>query len=104
MDEFYRDSRYNTEASPDGIEGEEGTFSICTLWYVEALAKAGRIDDARLTFEKMLTYANHLGLYSGDRPHRGGARELPPGLRAPRPDQLGLPPESGARVGAPWAI
>ena len=41
-----------------------GTFSICTFWYVEALARAGRVDDARLAFEKMLTYANHLGLYS----------------------------------------
>jgi GH15 family glucan-1,4-alpha-glucosidase len=56
--------RYNVEASPDGVEGEEGTFSICTFWYVEALARAGRVDEARLAFEKMLTYANHLGLYS----------------------------------------
>jgi GH15 family glucan-1,4-alpha-glucosidase len=56
--------RYNIEASPDGLEGEEGTFSICTFWYVEALARAGRIDEARIVFEKMLTYANHLGLYS----------------------------------------
>jgi GH15 family glucan-1,4-alpha-glucosidase len=56
--------RYNLEASPDGLEGEEGTFSICTFWYVEALARAGRVDEARLAFEKMLTYANHLGLYS----------------------------------------
>ena len=56
--------RYNVEASPDGLEGDEGTFSICTFWYVEALARAGRVDEARLAFEKMLTYANHLGLYS----------------------------------------
>jgi GH15 family glucan-1,4-alpha-glucosidase len=56
--------RYNVESSPDGLEGEEGTFSICTFWYVEALARAGRLDEARLAFEKMLTYANHLGLYS----------------------------------------
>jgi GH15 family glucan-1,4-alpha-glucosidase len=56
--------RYNVEASPDGLEGDEGTFSICTFWYVEALARAGRVDEARLGFEKMLTYANHLGLYS----------------------------------------
>jgi GH15 family glucan-1,4-alpha-glucosidase len=56
--------RYNTEASPDGLEGDEGTFSICTFWYVEAMARAGRVDDARLVFEKMLTYANHVGLYS----------------------------------------
>jgi GH15 family glucan-1,4-alpha-glucosidase len=56
--------RYNVEASPDGLEGDEGTFSICTFWYVEALARAGRLEEARLTFDKMLTYANHLGLYS----------------------------------------
>src|SRR5439155_8827320 len=56
--------RYNVAESRDGLEGEEGTFSICTFWYVEALARAGRIDEARLAFEKMLTYANHLGLYS----------------------------------------
>jgi GH15 family glucan-1,4-alpha-glucosidase len=56
--------RYNAKASPDGLQGDEGTFSICTFWYVEALARAGFVDEARLVFEKMLTYANHLGLYS----------------------------------------
>jgi GH15 family glucan-1,4-alpha-glucosidase len=56
--------RYNPEASPDGLRGHEGTFSICSFWHVEALARAGRLGDARLAFEKMLTYANHLGLYS----------------------------------------
>ncbi len=56
--------RYNPEASPDGLRGGEGTFSLCTFWYVDALAQAGRVDEARLVFEKMLTYANHLGLYS----------------------------------------
>ena len=66
-DELVSDSlvyRYNIEASPDGLEGEEGTFSICSFWYVEALARAGRVDEARLAFEKMLTYANHVGLYA----------------------------------------
>jgi GH15 family glucan-1,4-alpha-glucosidase len=56
--------RYNPAASPDGLHGEEGTFSLCTFLYVDALARAGRLDDAVLTFEKMHTYANHLGLYS----------------------------------------
>jgi GH15 family glucan-1,4-alpha-glucosidase len=56
--------RYNAGASPDGLQGDEGTFSICSFWYVEALARAGRLEEARLAFEKMLTYANHLGLYS----------------------------------------
>ena len=56
--------RYDPEASPDGLRGSEGTFSMCTFWYVDALARGGRLNDARLTFEKMLTYGNHLGLYS----------------------------------------
>jgi GH15 family glucan-1,4-alpha-glucosidase len=55
--------RYNPEASPDGLRGSEGTFSLCSFAYVDALARAGRIDEAELA-EKMLTYANHLGLYS----------------------------------------
>ncbi len=66
-DELVSDSlvyRYDIAASPDGLKGDEGTFSICSFWYVEALTRAGRVDDARLAFEKMLTYANHLGLYS----------------------------------------
>ena len=58
---FYR---YDPAASPDGLRGSEGTFSLCTFAYVEALARAGRRDEARRAFEKMLTYANHLGLYS----------------------------------------
>jgi GH15 family glucan-1,4-alpha-glucosidase len=56
--------RYDPSASPDGLRGSEGTFSICTFWYVDALARSGRLEEARLTFEKMLTYGNHLGLYS----------------------------------------
>jgi GH15 family glucan-1,4-alpha-glucosidase len=56
--------RYDPKASPDGLQGEEGTFSICTFWYVDALARSGRLDEARLTFEKMLTYANHVGLFA----------------------------------------
>ncbi len=56
--------RYDPSASPDGLQGSEGTFSMCTFWYVEALARCGRLREARITFEKMHTYANHLGLYS----------------------------------------
>jgi GH15 family glucan-1,4-alpha-glucosidase len=56
--------RYNPSASPDGLRGSEGTFSMCSYWYVDALARSGRLDDARLAFEKMLTYSNHIGLYS----------------------------------------
>jgi GH15 family glucan-1,4-alpha-glucosidase len=56
--------RYNASRSPDGLVGQEATFSMCSFWWVEALARAGRLDEARLAFEKMLGYANHLGLYS----------------------------------------
>jgi GH15 family glucan-1,4-alpha-glucosidase len=56
--------RYNPRASPDGVRGAEGTFSACSFWYVQALTRARRLDEARLAFEKMLTYANHLGLYA----------------------------------------
>ncbi|HEU5418986.1 MAG TPA: glycoside hydrolase family 15 protein [Streptosporangiaceae bacterium] len=56
--------RYNPAASPDGLHGDEGTFSLCTFLYVDALARAGRLDDAVLIFEKMQTYGNHLGLFS----------------------------------------
>ncbi|MFI2644139.1 glycoside hydrolase family 15 protein [Streptomyces sp. NPDC018610] len=56
--------RYDPRSSPDGLRGDEGTFSICSFWYVEALTRAGRLDEARLAFEKMLTYGNHLGLYA----------------------------------------
>lgn len=67
MEELVSDSlvyRYDPSASPDGLRGSEGTFSLCTFLYVDALARADRLDEARLTFEKMLTYGNHLGLYS----------------------------------------
>lgn len=50
--------------SEDGVAGQEGTFSMCTFWYVEALARAGCLREARLVFEKMLGYASHVGLYA----------------------------------------
>jgi len=61
--------RYDTGKTADGLTGEEGTFNMCTFWLVEALTRAGRFDrtrlnEARLMFEKMLSYANHLGLYA----------------------------------------
>ena len=52
------------EAAPDGLTGEEGTFSMCSFWYVECLSRAGDLKKARFYFEKMLGYANHLGLYA----------------------------------------
>ncbi|MEJ7832764.1 MAG: glycoside hydrolase family 15 protein [Nocardioides sp.] len=56
--------RYDLGRTTDGIDGPEGTFSLCSFWYVEALTRTGRLEDARLALEKMFTYANHLGLYA----------------------------------------
>ena len=50
--------------APDGLTGQEGTFSMCTFWFVECLARSGDLPKARLFFEKALGYANHLGLYA----------------------------------------
>ncbi len=61
----------NGKAASDGLDSEEGTFSMCTFWLVEALTKAGRLTEARLIFEKMLTYANHLRLYAEEVSHSG---------------------------------
>ena len=70
--------RYNVEHTDDGLAGEEGTFNICTFWLVEALTRAGRTDrkrlvTARLMYERMLGYANHLGLYAEETGPRGEA-------------------------------
>lgn len=70
--------RYNVNRTEDGLSGDEGTFNICTFWLVEALTRAGRVDrrrlnEARLMFEKMLSYANHLGLYAEETGHSGEA-------------------------------
>ncbi len=58
--------RYDVaSAAEDGLAGqEEGSFSMCTFWLVEALTRAGRLDEARFIFERMLGHSNHLGLYS----------------------------------------
>jgi GH15 family glucan-1,4-alpha-glucosidase len=56
--------RYSRDARVDGLWGGEGTFNICTFWYVECLARAGDVKQARFLFEKMLGYANHVGLFS----------------------------------------
>ena len=57
--------RYEVESTHvDGLPGEEGSFTACSFWYVECLARAGELEKAQLLFEKLLGYANHLGLYS----------------------------------------
>ncbi|TDH28620.1 glycoside hydrolase family 15 protein [Segetibacter sp. 3557_3] len=57
--------RYRQDkAANDGFLSHEGTFSMCTFWYVECLSRSGQLEKARFVFEKMLGYANHLGLYA----------------------------------------
>ena len=61
--------RYDPRAAQDGLAGVEGTFNMCSFWLVEALTRAGRTDpsrlaEARLLFEQMLGFGNHLGLYA----------------------------------------
>ena len=57
--------RYEVERTHvDGLPGGEGSFTACSFWYVECLARAGDLEKAQLLFEKLLGYANHLGLYS----------------------------------------
>jgi GH15 family glucan-1,4-alpha-glucosidase len=70
--------RYPPGARSDGLPGEEGTFNMCSFWLVEALTRAGatepgRLDEARLLFERMLGFANHLGLYSEQTGNEGEA-------------------------------
>ncbi|MGH9664042.1 MAG: glycoside hydrolase family 15 protein, partial [Bryobacteraceae bacterium] len=78
--------RYDLEKTPDGLKGTEGTFNVCTFWLVEALTRAaqhypGRLNEARLLFEQMLSHANHLGLYAEEIGHTGEALgNFPQGL------------------------
>ncbi|MFO0698309.1 MAG: glycoside hydrolase family 15 protein [Nitrospira sp.] len=70
--------RYDSATGADGLDGGEGTFNMCTFWLVEALTRAGRVDrsrlgEARLLFERMSGYANHLGLYAEEIGHSGEA-------------------------------
>lgn len=57
--------RYKTgKAAPDGMDGNEGTFSVCTFWLIQCLAQVGEVKKARHYLEKIFTYSNHLGLYA----------------------------------------
>jgi GH15 family glucan-1,4-alpha-glucosidase len=62
--------RYHGE---DGVSGAEGAFLICSFWLIDAKLAAGRIDDARAHFERLLGYANDVGLYSEEVDAASGA-------------------------------
>jgi GH15 family glucan-1,4-alpha-glucosidase len=63
--------RYELGETPDGLEGEEGSFTACSFWYVECLARAGRVEEAHVEFEKLIGYASPLGLFSEELDPRG---------------------------------
>ncbi|MCB8883889.1 glycoside hydrolase family 15 protein [Acidisoma cellulosilytica] len=70
--------RYHEE---DGLPGQEGSFTACSFWYVECLARAGRLEEARMKFERILSYGNHLGLFAEELSPRGEALgNFPQGL------------------------
>ncbi|WLI76445.1 glycoside hydrolase family 15 protein [Kosakonia sp. H02] len=60
-----------SETPSDSLHGEEGYFVPCSFWYVECLARADFVDEARIEFEKLLHYANHLGLFAEEFDERG---------------------------------
>ncbi len=70
-EELMEDSLVYRYVTDDYLKGREGTFSACSFWYIECLARAGELEQARLTLEKTLGYANHLGLYSEELGPRG---------------------------------
>ena len=95
--------RYNVDASPDGLAGEEATFSLCSFWWVEASpGPGGRRGAAGLREDAHLRQPPRPVL-GGDRPDRRAARQLPPGLHAPGADQRRLQPGPPARVSPPEA-
>lgn len=70
--------RYNVGEADDGFDAEEGTFNICTFWLVEALTRTGRFDpprleEARLMFERMMGFSNHVGLFAEETGQSGEA-------------------------------
>jgi GH15 family glucan-1,4-alpha-glucosidase len=86
--------RYRTEGGVDGLAGEEGTFLLCTFWLAQALAMAGRVEQAREVFDRAAGYANDVGLL---------AEEVDPGTG----ELLGNFPQAFSHIGlvnAAWAI
>jgi GH15 family glucan-1,4-alpha-glucosidase len=56
---------------PDALDGREGFFGACSFWYVECLARAGRLQEAEINMEKLLLFGNHLQLYAEEFDPRG---------------------------------
>ena len=84
--------RYDTgKAARDGLPGDEGFFTACSFWMVEAMARAGYGEEAQFLFEKLLSYANHLGLFSEEISAKGELLgNFPQALTHLAPDQRGV--------------
>lgn len=89
-EDLVRDSLVYRYRDGDGLDGDEGTFCMCSFWYIECLARGGDLRKARFLLEKMLGYANPLGLY---------AEEL-----GPNGDHLGNFPQAFTHLGLISAI
>jgi alpha,alpha-trehalase len=86
--------RYRTEAGVDGLAGQESTFLLCTFWFAQALAMAGRVDRAREVFERAIGYVNDVGLLAEE-------------VDATTGELLGNFPQAFSHIGlvnAAWAI
>ena len=81
-------SRYSTAETDDGLAGDEGQFLACSFWLVNALARNGRVEEARKLFERLLGLSNDLGLLAEeyDVAHQPAGRQLPPGVQPPHAD------------------
>ena len=101
--------RYRTEATDDGLRGEEGTFLICSFWLVSALSEIGEHRDAEHLCERLLSYSSPLGLYAEELEASIGPppRQLPAGVHAPGADQRRHARDRGpaaglSRAARPW--
>jgi GH15 family glucan-1,4-alpha-glucosidase len=65
--------RYSMQETDDGLHGHEGTFSLCSFWLVDSLAMQERVDEASALFERLLSYAGRLGLFSEEIDAASGA-------------------------------
>ena len=90
--------RYDGDTTDDGLDGEEGSFTICSFWHVEALARSGRIDEARDLFDRLLTYSSPTGIFSEEIGPSGRMIGKPAaGVHPPLADLGGHLPRRGTR-------
>jgi GH15 family glucan-1,4-alpha-glucosidase len=94
--------RYDPSASPDGLRGDEGTFSICTFWYVDALARAGRLDKARYCFEECRRTPIMLGCTRRRSVLRGAVRKFSAGVQSPFADWRSRSTQQCSWLGIGW--